>query len=383
MIELMFAPEVLRLAEAVDGLEAPVTCEDLAVVLALADRLTALASTGIGEVDAAELWDTQDAVSMTAWLRGPLRATHGQAARPLSRARRLRALPATRAAWESGRISTAQVEAILARLNPARLAVFAACETDMVGHLVDMDGPATVGFMAAWADAVDALVDPDPAGLNDNDDGVSELYVSPTLGGRSEVSGSFDAELGVIVRAALGAATTADGAHDRTRSAAQRRADALGDICRFFLDHHEHPNPTPRNRPHVGVVIDWDTVAGGAGCGTVVETGQTLRAEWVRQVLCDAAVFRSCAPARRPSWTWVVRHRLCHRPSTPPWRCETAGAAGPAVTAHPRGATPTTSSTGPTAGPPPWETLPCCAGDITPASTAATYTPTSTWTPPP
>jgi hypothetical protein len=211
----------------------------------------------------------------------------------LSRARRLRALPATREAWESGQISTAQVEAILARLNPARLPVFAACEADMVGHLLDMDGPATVGFMAAWAEGVDALLGPDPAGLDhDGDDAASELYVSPTLGGRSEVSGSFDSELGVIIRAALAAAMTPDGAHDPTRSAAQRRADALGDICRFFLDHHEHPNPTPRNRPHVGVVIDWDTVAGGAGCGTVVETGQTLRTEWVRQVLCDAAVFR-------------------------------------------------------------------------------------------
>jgi hypothetical protein len=114
------------LAEAIDSLGVPVTGEDLDAVLRLSDRLIALASTGIGEVDAAELWDAEDAVSMTAWLRQPLRSTHAQAPRPLARARKLRALPATRSAWESGRLSTAQIDAIVARLSPARLPAYTA-----------------------------------------------------------------------------------------------------------------------------------------------------------------------------------------------------------------------------------------------------------------
>jgi hypothetical protein len=288
----MFASAVAGLAEAIDGLDAPVTCDDLDAVLRLADRLIALASAGIGEVDAAELWDAEDAVSMTAWLRQPLRATHAQAGRPLARARKLRALPATRAAWETGRLSTAQVDAIVARLTPARLPAYVACETEIVEHLEHMDGPATVDFLAAWANGVDALVEPDPAGLDDSEpDGTSELYASRTLANRTEVSGSLDDELGRIVRAALRAAMTVDGPHDPARTMAQRRADALADICKHFLDHHDHPNPTPKNRPHVGVVIDWDQIL-GRGQGTLIETGEAVTAEQMRQMLCDAGVFR-------------------------------------------------------------------------------------------
>jgi hypothetical protein len=288
----MFAPAVEGLTEAIDRLGAPVTCDDLDAVLRLADRLTALASSGIGEVDAAELWDAEDAVSMTAWLRQPLRATHAQVSRPLARARKLRALPATRAAWETGRLSTAQVDAIVARLTPVRLPAYMACETEIVEHLEHLDGPATVDFLAAWANGVDALVEPDPADLDGSDpDGGSELHASRTLADRTEVSGSLEADLGMIVRAALRAATTTDGPEDPVRSPAQKRADALADICKFFLDHHDHPNPTPKNRPHVGVVLDYDDLL-TRGQGTLIDSGEPISAETIQQLLCDAAVHR-------------------------------------------------------------------------------------------
>jgi hypothetical protein len=74
------------------------------------------------------------------------------------------------------------------------------------------------------------------------------VYASRTLEGRTELAGSLAPDLGALVRTALRAATTPDGAEDPARTPAQARADALADVCKFFLDHHDHPNPTPKNR---------------------------------------------------------------------------------------------------------------------------------------
>jgi hypothetical protein len=222
-------------------------------------------------------------------------ATHGQAQRFVGRARKLRPLPQTRAAWEAGRLSTAQVDAILARVSPKRLPAYMDCEADLVTQLARLDGQDTIDVMAAWANLIDDLLGDDPATLDDQPDTTSELWASRTLEGRTEVAGSLEADLGMIVRAALRAATTTDGPEDPVRSPAQKRADALGDICKFFLDHHDHPNPTPKNRPknrpHVGVVLDYEDLL-HRGQGTLIDSGEPISAEVIQQLLCDAAVHR-------------------------------------------------------------------------------------------
>jgi hypothetical protein len=277
--------------EAIERLDVPVVCDDLATLLRSRDRFEAKLSAGVGEVDAAELWDAEDATSMAAWLRTVLRATHGQAQRFVARARKLRPLPQTRAAWEAGRLSTAQVDAILARISPTRLSAYVDCEADLVAQLSRLDGQDTVDVMAAWANLIDDLLGDDPADLDGQSDAASELWASRTLEGRTEVAGSLNADLGVIVRAALRAATATDGPEDPVRSPAQKRADALADICKFFLDHHEATNPTPKNRPHVGVVLDYEDLL-ARGQGTLIDSGEPISPEMVQQLLCDAAVHR-------------------------------------------------------------------------------------------
>jgi hypothetical protein len=136
---------------AVEGLDAPVTCDDLAELLRARDILDAKLCAGIGEVDAAELWDTADAVSMTGWLRRPLVCTHDHAGRHVARARKLRAMAATRAAWADGRLSSAQVDAICAVVTAERLTAYLDAETDMVDQLTRLDGPDTAAVLRAWA----------------------------------------------------------------------------------------------------------------------------------------------------------------------------------------------------------------------------------------
>ena len=116
------------------------------------------------------------------------------------------------------------------------------------------------------------------------------LHVSPGLDGRWELSGELRNETGQALATALGVAETPNGEGEEPRSAAWRRADALGDICRFFLDHQDH-RPAGRHRPHLNVVVDADDLAAGRP-GRFLD-GTSLDGAATQRLACDAAVHRA------------------------------------------------------------------------------------------
>ena len=67
-------------------------------------------------------------------------------------------------------------------------------------------------------------------------------------------------------------------------------ADALQDVCRFFLDHQQH-HPGGRHRPHLNVVVDADDLAVGRP-GRFAD-GTSLNGPAVQRLACDAAVHRA------------------------------------------------------------------------------------------
>ncbi len=87
---------------------------------------------------------------------------------------------------------------------------------------------------------------------------------------------------------AIRQASSWDGTDDR-RDGARRSADALVDVCAFFNANHDRPG-TPRQRPHVELNIDADTLTerplGSTGDGTILDhlTTETL--------LCDCVIHR-------------------------------------------------------------------------------------------
>ena len=79
--------------------------------------------------------------------------------------------------------------------------------------------------------------------------------------GMVRVDGLLDPESGESLLTAIGAVFDADarrGAPDE-RSPAQRRADALAEVCRGWLDGAERPS-VAGERPHVNVVVDLATI---------------------------------------------------------------------------------------------------------------------------
>ena len=195
---------------------------------ALADRLNAKLLTAVGEHDVAELWRNDGATSMTAWLRHHTRRSGRDAARCARTARRLRELPVTAAAYRDGALSGGQVQAIVANLKDRTVDLFADHEAQLVPELARLSVADTAVAMQDWARRADAVLGDDPEPVLPE----RSLHLSRILDGRRELSGSFDPEGGAVIATALRLAATRDVDGEPRRSPAQRRGDALVDVCR-------------------------------------------------------------------------------------------------------------------------------------------------------
>ncbi|MCA1843242.1 MAG: HNH endonuclease [Actinobacteria bacterium] len=160
---------------------------------------------------------------------------------------------------------------------------------------IPLDGAALVEALnladrlaAKIADAMGAF---DAASLWELDSAVS---MTSWLRAHAGLTGSFDAEAGAVIAAAVGLATSPD-AEGETRSAPERRADAFTDICRHYLD-HRGASPQGRRRPHLNVVVDYATLTEG-GPGQVVGGG-VLDGSEIKALLCDCEVHRVITDGR-------------------------------------------------------------------------------------
>jgi len=117
------------------------------------------------------------------------------------------------------------------------------------------------------------------------------LHVSETFEGTVRIDGELDPESGDVVLTAIAALAEPAGREQDDRSPAQRRADALTDICRDFLDHGEAP---ARNgeRPQVTVIVDLETLERRAPGRCELGDGHIIEAETARRWACDAGISR-------------------------------------------------------------------------------------------
>jgi hypothetical protein len=269
------------LAGAVEELELSVDGPTLLAAIALRDRLDAKIAAAAGEFDHHSLWDLDAATSLTAWLRDRASMTANAAGRLAARGRRLRVLPVTTAAAANGSLSGGQLDVVLASLDDRTASLFADHEAELVPALMALDVRRVGRAMAAWKARATADAE--------RGEPVRAVHLSATLDGRRVLDGTLDAEGGAVVEAALREATTADGESEERRIPATRRADALVDICRFFLDHRQGASGA-RHRPHVNVVIDEEELHTGSGA-TVVD-GPKLDSATASRLLCDCQLHR-------------------------------------------------------------------------------------------
>ena len=214
------------------------------------------------------------------------------------------------AAYRDGSLSGGQLEAIMACLTDKLTPEFAEAEAGMVPRLLGLSVADVGRVMQAWAHAAkDALQEDQP----DNDEGglpERSLHHSRTLDGRGELSASLDPEANAIVDCALRLATTDDVEGEPERTPAHRRADALVEICRFFLDNQD-TETGGRHRPHLNVFTDYENLVdptGTAGGGWLAD-GSLLDGRTIQRLACDAGFHRVVTAGRSSILDYGHKHQ--------------------------------------------------------------------------
>lgn len=132
-----------------------------------------------------------------------------------------------------------------------------------------------------------------PGALNDVErrERRRSLYLAPLLDGLGDIKGTLTPEQFHIVNTVINAKidpTFLD--PDDRRTPAQRRADALSDICRFFLDHNRDTVTSGGEKPHITITIDYDTLTRHTQTLPDI-AGMPVTPETVRRIACDAGII--------------------------------------------------------------------------------------------
>jgi hypothetical protein len=290
---------VSELRSAVDSLRGETIAElpdariedDFTEIRRIVDQLELEAHRLLAEIERRRLFQRDGHLSAAAWLTNAFKMSWGVARDQVRVARALDEMPATRAAVEAGDVSMCAARSLVAARD-ADPSAFASAEPQLV-EAARIHSVCDLGRVVTyWRQAVER-----ERGI-DGDEALRaqrRLHSSVTMHGMVRVDGVLDPETGETVLTALRAVTDAemrgrskDDVDDR--SAAQRRADALGEVCRQWLDRPDRPT-VGGELPHVTVTISADALAGGEGAHDMDHVGP-IPIGTARRLACDASVMR-------------------------------------------------------------------------------------------
>jgi Domain of unknown function (DUF222) len=202
-------------------------------------------------------------LSASSWLAHRQLLPRSVAEGHLRLSRSLGDMPATTEALGAGEISAgaARQLAVAHEVSPE---AFAQTEDALVEAARTLSFAELRRVLAYWR----AAADPERA-LQDEDRVFERrhLHVSPTIEGMVRIDGDLDPETGQTLITALRAITDVEArASNRPdlRTPGQRRADALGEVCRQWLASSDRPS-VGGERPHVVLTVDLQTLEGRAG----------------------------------------------------------------------------------------------------------------------
>ena len=218
-------------------------------------------------------------VSVTAWVADRFQLGWSDATRRVETSRALRAMPVTRRSLSEGALSESAVQ-MLVRARESSPEEFDAAESQLVAAARTLPAKGLRREIARWRAAT-------------QDDDGSRLFarrrlaVWPTVYGMVRVDGELDPETGQTLITALASAAGASAADDE-RTADQRRADALADVCRGFLG-----GSSPSRRiSDVVVTVDIESLLGANGARAWFDDAGVASVELARKLACDASVIR-------------------------------------------------------------------------------------------
>jgi hypothetical protein len=306
---------VSELRSAIEGLRAESLAElpdarieqDFAELQRAVEQLEAERLRRLAEIDRRGLYARDGHLSVASWLAAVHRVAWGTAREQVRMARGLEQMPATRAALEAGEVSMSGVRLLVAA-HQADPEAFGRAEATLVEaarvHTITELGR----VVALWRDRVER----ERSSESDRRYERRGLHASVTFAGMVRVDGDLDPETGESLLTALRAVLDAEvrsggtgaGGTGEVRTPAQRRADALGEICRQWLDRGERP-VVAGERPHLTLTVGVEALMGvdalgdggarspeGMALGGELDHTGPVRSELARRLACDASLRR-------------------------------------------------------------------------------------------
>jgi hypothetical protein len=214
----------------------------------------------LAEIERRGLHTLDGHLSAASWLAGAYKTSWGAAKAQVATARALEEMPATLESLRAGDISMSAAK-MLVSARETDPEAFARSEAT----LVEAARVHSVGdlrrALAYWQQRAER-----ERNISSEEAlrGRRRLHASVTFGGMVRLDGDLDPESGETLLAAIGAVMDAE-SRGRTeedfRSPAQRRCDALAEVCRQSLDNGDRPS-VGGERPHVTVTVDAAVLAG-------------------------------------------------------------------------------------------------------------------------
>jgi hypothetical protein len=231
-------------------------------------------------------------LSTASWLVDRHRLGWGAAAKDIRTARSLQRMPRTREALAAGHVTGSAVQ-MLVYARQAHPAQFHGSEEALVEAAKRLPAPQLHAAVSHWKRQLDW-----EQGLRDAERlrEHRRLKVTTTLLGMVRMEGELDPETGEVVLTALRdceharrRANRHDGTDAPTNT--QRRVDALGEICRQWLNGTDRPT-VGGERPHLTVTVSVDALVASQGAAGELDHVGPVPAEVARRVGCDAGIRR-------------------------------------------------------------------------------------------
>ncbi len=289
MSELRSAVEALRSETLPDLPDARIE-EDFSELQRAVEQLEVERLRRLAEIERRGIFQRDGHLSAASWLASTYKVAWGTAREHVRIARALEEMPETRRALDEGELSMSAVKVLVAARD-ADPSAFARSETQLVeaARIHSMNDLQRVA--AYWREAVER------AHSLEGDEKLRarrRLHASVSFLGMVRVDGDLDPETGETLLTALRAVLDAESRSGREgdeRTPAQRRADALGEICRQWLDLADRPS-VAGERPHVTVTVGVEAIQGGSGEPSELDHVGPVHPETARRLACDASVMR-------------------------------------------------------------------------------------------
>ena len=194
-------------------------------------------------------------------------------------------MPVAREALAEGAISASAAD-VLVTVRETNPTEFEGAEEALVDAAREVSVKELTATAAEWSREADARSGELDRRLYDR----RSFTLSPTPTGAWRARGELDPETGQVVRTAMRAVTDAEAREGLDlRTSEQRGADAIGEICRQWLDRTDRPT-IAGERPHLTVTVDVEAL-GGDGRSTFEES-RPVSSETARRIACDASLAR-------------------------------------------------------------------------------------------